>query len=130
MTLRRSQVLSKALIPPLLVTLLGFTSVVLSQTKITLHELLTHHTILVHDLQRLSLDVKPGHGPLLFATIDQTKEVQFWIHPGVAAVRGLGKVVLITTGDPSDENHGTIIWPPEKVGLEFGRELEALYRGK
>jgi hypothetical protein len=98
------------------------------KAKLTLQQLLTHSTIRVGDLRLLDLKVKSGHGPLLWAAVDETTEVQFWVQPGVAAALGVAKIRLITTGKKGDENHGTIIWPREKIGRDFGQELKALYK--
>jgi hypothetical protein len=98
--------------------------------KVTLQELCMQTSIRIADLKRLDLDVKQGHGPLFWAVIDDKTEVQFWYQPGPASAMTLGKIKLITTGAPNDENHGTIIWPKEKVGHDFGSELHELYGRK
>ena len=95
--------------------------------KVTLQDLCRQTTIRIADLKRLDLHVKQGHGPLFWAVIDNKTEVQFWYQPGPASAMALGKIKLITTGAPNDENHGTIIWPKEKVGHDFGSELHKLY---
>jgi len=98
--------------------------------KVTLQELCTQKTIRIADLKRLDLDVKQGHGPLFWAAIDDKTEVQFWYQPGPASAMSFGKIKLITMGAPNDENHGTIIWPKEKVGHDFGSELHKLDEGE
>jgi len=96
--------------------------------KLTLPQLCAQETIRIADLRRLELQVKQGHGPLFWAAIDDKTEVQFWYMPGPAALLKWAKIKLITTGDPNDEDHGTIIWPKEKIGHDFGSELEQLYK--
>lgn len=98
--------------------------------KVTLQEICTQTIIRIADLKRLDLNVKQGHGPLFWAVIDDKTEVQFWYKPGLASAMTVGKIELITTGVPNDENHGTIIWPKEKVGHDFGSELDKLYGRK
>ena len=96
-------------------------------SKVTLQQLLIQKTIRMRDLRRLDFAVTPGHGSLLTGVVDGTTEVQFWVQPGVAAALGVAKIVLISTNAINDENNGTIVWPPSKVGRDFGRELQALY---
>ena len=98
--------------------------------KITLQELLTYKTIRVGDLKKLNLDVKEGHGSFLWAAIDDNKEVWFWCRPGISAVLGTGKIILIAIIDSNDENRGTIIWPKDKVNNDYGKELKLLYKNK
>ena len=99
-----------------------------SSKKITLEELLQRKTIDVRDLRALKLDVRPGHGPVLWAPLDDTRVVWFWCRPGISSALGFGEIVLIAIGVANDENHGTIIWPQSKVGRDYGQELESLYK--
>jgi hypothetical protein len=95
---------------------------------VTLSELLNRRSIYIRDLGSLDLDVKQGDGPVRYALLDANKIVQFWFKPGLVATLGNGKVVLVTSGDTNDENHGTILWPKDKIGHDYGKELESLYR--
>jgi hypothetical protein len=95
---------------------------------VTLSELLSRPSIYIRDLDSLDLDVKQGDGPVRYALLDANKIVQFWFKPGLVATLGRGKVVLVTSGDANDENHGTILWPKDKVGHDYGKELESLYQ--
>lgn len=96
--------------------------------KITLQALLTNDTIRVRDLKELDLNVKEGHGPVLWASLNDKIEVWFWCKPGILSVLGMGKIILIATVDSNDENHGTIIWPKDKIGRDYGEELKNLYK--
>jgi hypothetical protein len=99
-----------------------------AERKVTLEELLAKKSIRVKDMHKLNMDVKPGHGPVLWAALDAKREVWFWCMPGVSSALGVGKIVLVATVDANDENAGTIIWPKDKVGHDYGKELEALYK--
>ena len=96
----------------------------------TLEELLSKKSIRVHDLRKLNLDVKPGHGPVLWASLDGKKEVWFWCSPRVSCALGVGKIRLVATVIENDENNGTIIWPKDKIGMDYGKELDTLYKRK
>lgn len=96
--------------------------------RITLQELLIKKTIRVSDLKKLNLDVKEGHGPALWAALDDKQDVLFYYEPGILSVLGITKIILIATVKPNDENHGTIIWPADKVGHDYGKELRILYK--
>jgi hypothetical protein len=111
----------------LFVLLLVSCTTVSTDRKVTLSNMLTKTSIQVRDLDALELDVKQGHGPVLWAVLDKKTEVWFWYKPGVLSAAGLGKIVLIATVPSNDENNGTIVWPQEKVGHDYGMELEALY---
>lgn len=106
--------LAKILLAPSLAVLVMACATATADGKVTLQELLTNKTIRVGDLKKLNLNVKEGHGPYLWATLDDKKEVWFWCRPGISAVLGTGKVILIATVDSNDENHGAIIWPRVK----------------
>jgi hypothetical protein len=99
-----------------------------TETKMTLEELLAKKSIRVRDVHKLNMDVKPGHGPVLWAALDEKREVWFWCKAGASSALGVGKILLVATVDAKDENIGTIIWPKEKVGHDYGKELEALYK--
>jgi hypothetical protein len=101
-----------------------------AEKKLTLEELLSRKSIRIRDLHKLNMEVKPGHGPVLWAPLDEKREAWFWCAPGVASVLGAGKVLLVATVDANDENVGTILWPKEKVGHDYGKELETLYPRK
>ena len=96
--------------------------------KVTLSELMAKKTtIRVRDLAALDLDVKQGHGPVLWAQLDKKAEVWFWVKSGVFPVESLYRIVLIVTVPENDENNGTIIWPLNKAGHDYAKELKALY---
>ena len=115
------------LIPLLFVFLLVPNTFVSAHGKVTLSHLLAKATIRIRDLDTLNLDVKQGHGPVMWATLDKKTEVWFWYKPGVLSATGHGKIVLIATVPTNDENNGTIIWPQDRVGHDYGKELHALY---
>jgi len=98
--------------------------------KFTLEQLLTWKTIRVKDVRALNLDVRTADGPALWAPLDDQKVVWFWCMPGVSSALGLEKIVLIATGATNDENHAAVVWPPSKVGHDYGQELKTLYKGK
>ena len=96
--------------------------------KVTLSELIAKKaTIRVRDLAALDLVVEKGHGPVYWATLGNKTEVWFWVKSGVLPVESLYRIVLIVTVPENDENHGTIIWPRDKVGHDYANELKALY---
>lgn len=120
--------IAKILLAPVFAVLVMSCATATADGKITLQELLANKTIRVGDLKKLNLDVKEGHGPYLWAALDDKKEVWFWCKPGISAVLGTGKVLLIATVDSNDENRGSIIWPKDKVGHDYGKELATLYK--
>jgi len=42
---------------------------------------------------------------------------------------GLGRIVLVAMDHPNDENNAKIVWLQNKIGLNFGKELQAIYGG-
>jgi hypothetical protein len=117
-----------AMLMPLLFSLLLVSCTSVSADgKVTLSNILTKTSIQVRDLDALDLDIKQGHGPVLWAALDKKTEVWFWYKPSVLSAAGLGKIVLIATVPTNDENNGTIVWPQDKIGHDYGKELEALY---
>jgi hypothetical protein len=73
------------------------------------------------------MPVKEGDGPLLYVVIDAKTELCFYFRPGILAAAGTGKILLIARVPINDENHGTIVWPKDKIGHDYGEELKALY---
>jgi hypothetical protein len=111
----------------LMVLCLFSTSCASLEEKITLQEIINKESIKVNDLKRIDLDLKQGHGPYLWSKVDNEKEAWFWCKPGIMSALGRCEIVLITYVNANDEDDGTIIWPKEKVGHDFGKELRLLY---
>ena len=97
---------------------------------VPLTQLMDKSSISLSDLDELNLDIKQGHGPVMFAVVDDKKEIWFWYKPGLLASLGFGKVVLIATVNADDENKGEIIWPASKRGSDYGSTLRAIYGDK
>jgi len=123
--------IAKILLAPVFAVLVMSCATATANGKITLQELLTYKTIRVGDLKKLNLDVKLAHGPIYWAMLDDKdkKDVWFIFSPGISAVFGMAKIDLIATGDANYMDvRGTIIWPKDKVGHDYGKELETLYK--
>jgi len=123
--------IAKILLAPLVAALMVSCATATADGKITLQELLTYKTIRVGDLKKLNLDVKLAHGPIYWAALDNKdkKDVWFIFRPGFLAVLGMAKIDLIATGDANYMDlRGTIIWPKDKVGHDYGEELKILYK--
>jgi hypothetical protein len=95
--------------------------------KIELKDLLIQKVIYIRDLKKLKLEIKQGDGPMFYPSLDNETEVRFWYKPGITTAAGLGRIVLIATGHPNDENHGNIVWPKDRAGHDYGTELESIF---
>jgi len=75
------------------------------------------------------LDVKHGGEPVLFVGVDKDTEVTFWYKPGIMSALGLCRIVLVAMDHPNNENNAKIIWPQNKIVLNYGKELQAIFGG-
>jgi hypothetical protein len=93
----------------------------------SLATLLTKKVIHIRDLTNLHMNVQQGHGSVYWAKLDEGNEIWFWYQPGLRSALGFGKIVLVAEVPQNDENKGTILWPSNRIGRDYGQELEVLY---